>query len=203
MLNNYDNLGSGCSTAVEHTPCFRQVVGSNPTGCWAFSLLISSASFIRSFIEVQHYFKNAMQLEAKIICTDGAKKVVYKKNFASCKECPTPFRSLWYSTTAILLDLQDLPGLSRGLLQPVHQRAHGGPQLNYWTRNGHQLGWPLSLVIPVSRLRKVSLSAWLVTGLGLFWDSLWLWASPVCTLAIDPHTPSSFTIGVFTSLWRI
>ena len=120
-----------------------------------------------------------------------------------CMGRAIPFRSLWCSTSGILLVLQDLPGLSRGLLQPVHQRAHGGPQLNYWTRNGHQLGWPLSLVIPVSRLRKVSLSAWLVTGLGLFWDSLWLWASPVCTLAVDPHTPSSFTSGFFTSLWRI
>ena len=29
-------LGSGCSTAVEHTPHDSEVVGSNPTGCWAF-----------------------------------------------------------------------------------------------------------------------------------------------------------------------
>ena len=26
-------------TAVEHTPRCREVVGSNPAGCWAFSLL--------------------------------------------------------------------------------------------------------------------------------------------------------------------
>ena len=27
---------SGCSTAVEHTPRDREVVGLNPAGCWAF-----------------------------------------------------------------------------------------------------------------------------------------------------------------------
>ena len=49
-------LGSGCSTVVEHMPCDREVMGSNPAGCWAFSLLylISSASLIRSHMEVQH-----------------------------------------------------------------------------------------------------------------------------------------------------
>ena len=29
-------LGSGCSTVVEHTPRGREVVGSNSAGCWAF-----------------------------------------------------------------------------------------------------------------------------------------------------------------------
>ena len=48
-------LGSGCSTAVEHMACDREVMGSNPTGCWAFSLLylISGVSLIRSLVEVQ------------------------------------------------------------------------------------------------------------------------------------------------------
>ena len=31
-------LGNGCSTAVERTPQNREVVGLNPTGCWAFFL---------------------------------------------------------------------------------------------------------------------------------------------------------------------
>ena len=31
--------GSGCSTGVERTPHDREVVGSNPTRCWAFYLL--------------------------------------------------------------------------------------------------------------------------------------------------------------------
>ena len=50
-------LGSGCSTVVEHMPCDREVMGLNTAGCWTFSLLylISSASFIRSLMEVQHY----------------------------------------------------------------------------------------------------------------------------------------------------
>ena len=30
------SMGSGCITAVEHTPHDREVVGSNPAGCWAF-----------------------------------------------------------------------------------------------------------------------------------------------------------------------
>ena len=34
--------GSGCSTAVEHTPRNREVVGSNPVGSWAFSSFLSS-----------------------------------------------------------------------------------------------------------------------------------------------------------------
>ena len=29
-------LGSGCGTALEHTPHERKVMGSNPTRCWAF-----------------------------------------------------------------------------------------------------------------------------------------------------------------------
>ena len=33
--------GSGCSTALEHTPRIREVVGSNPAGCGAFFLLFS------------------------------------------------------------------------------------------------------------------------------------------------------------------
>ena len=50
-------LGSGCSTVVEDTPRDREIVGLNPAGCGAFSLLylISSASLIRSLVEVQHY----------------------------------------------------------------------------------------------------------------------------------------------------
>ena len=51
-------FGSGCSTVVEHRPHKREVVGSNPAGCRAFSLLypISSASLIRSLMEIQHYW---------------------------------------------------------------------------------------------------------------------------------------------------
>ena len=50
-------LGSGCSIVVEHMHCVREVMGSNPAGCWAFSLLylICSVTFIRSHMEVQHY----------------------------------------------------------------------------------------------------------------------------------------------------
>ena len=59
-------LGSGCSTAVEHTLRDREVVGSNHTRCWAFfsslsfsvsvSLSISDVSLIRSLTEVHYYW---------------------------------------------------------------------------------------------------------------------------------------------------
>ena len=44
------NTNKTLSRAVEHTPRGREVVGSNPTRCWAFPLLylISRASLIRS-----------------------------------------------------------------------------------------------------------------------------------------------------------
>ena len=61
--------GRRCSTAVEHTPGGREVVGSNPAGSWGFPsllYLISGASLIRPFTS---YFLIkiclAMQLEAK------------------------------------------------------------------------------------------------------------------------------------------
>ena len=49
--------GIGCCTAVEHVSRDREIMGSNPFGCWAFSLLylISSVSIIRFHMEVQHY----------------------------------------------------------------------------------------------------------------------------------------------------
>ena len=48
------NPGTGCSTAVEPTPHERELVGSNPAWCWAFSLLYSirSVSLIRSLVVV-------------------------------------------------------------------------------------------------------------------------------------------------------
>ena len=48
-LELYLSHCSGRSTAVEHTPRNREVVGSNPAGCWAFSLIypLSSASLIQ------------------------------------------------------------------------------------------------------------------------------------------------------------
>ena len=55
------NLGSGCSTVVEHTPRYREVVGLNPAWRWAFfyslsfsvlSLSISGVSLIRALREV-------------------------------------------------------------------------------------------------------------------------------------------------------
>ena len=41
-MNHYNVLGSGssCSTAIEHMPRDREVVGSNPDGCWAFFSLL-------------------------------------------------------------------------------------------------------------------------------------------------------------------
>ena len=38
------SLGSGCSTAVGHTPYDNEVVGSNPAGCWVFSYLLNPIS---------------------------------------------------------------------------------------------------------------------------------------------------------------
>ena len=48
-----DQLSSGCSTAVEHTPHDREVVGSNPAGYWAFSSLFYLISRV-SLIQVPH-----------------------------------------------------------------------------------------------------------------------------------------------------
>ena len=33
------SLGSSCSTAIEHMLHDREVMGSNPVGCWVFSSL--------------------------------------------------------------------------------------------------------------------------------------------------------------------
>ena len=60
QITNFRPGGSGCGTAVEHTPRDKEVVGSNHAGLQLFffsSLLytISSVSLIRSFMEVQHY----------------------------------------------------------------------------------------------------------------------------------------------------
>ena len=38
LIKTWIALGSGCSTAVERMPRNREVVGSNPAGCWAFFL---------------------------------------------------------------------------------------------------------------------------------------------------------------------
>ena len=75
--------GSGCSTAVEHMPRDREVMSSNPTGCWAFSFLclISSAFLIWSLMQVQHYWLSFKMLshaawgKASFICTDWAKNI--------------------------------------------------------------------------------------------------------------------------------
>ena len=44
-LKNVFALGSGCSTAVEHTPRNLEVVGSIYAGCWAFFSSFSSFNF--------------------------------------------------------------------------------------------------------------------------------------------------------------
>ena len=62
--------GSGCSTAVDHTPRDREVLGSNPAECRNFSSIlypINVASLIRSLTEVLHYcftFKNMLNRAA-------------------------------------------------------------------------------------------------------------------------------------------
>ena len=90
-----EEQGSGCSTAVEHTPQDREVVGSNTAGWRLFSLLhlslylplsVSGVSLIRSLAEVQHYWfswKKCMPSsagwgKASLIRSDWAKK---EKNF--------------------------------------------------------------------------------------------------------------------------
>ena len=50
--------GSGSSTAVEHTPQHREVMGSNTAGCWAF-FIFSIPSVVRPYFssleEVEHF----------------------------------------------------------------------------------------------------------------------------------------------------
>ena len=56
LINIFADLRTTCSSAVEQTPCDREVMGLKPTGCWAFSFSsFSSVSLIRSLMEVQHY----------------------------------------------------------------------------------------------------------------------------------------------------
>ena len=62
MLSNKNNLthiGSGCSAAVEHSPRNFEVVGSNPAGHWAFSLLLYFLAFYLrvSFIKEVHLYE--------------------------------------------------------------------------------------------------------------------------------------------------
>ena len=42
FITNIKREWERCSTAVEHMPHNREIVGSIPTGCWAFFLLLSS-----------------------------------------------------------------------------------------------------------------------------------------------------------------
>ena len=46
---NVGGLGNGCSTAAERMPCNLEAVGSNPAGCWAFSLLLLLPTFLRQW----------------------------------------------------------------------------------------------------------------------------------------------------------
>ena len=61
-------MGSSCSTAVEHTPCDREVMGSYPAGCRGFRLF----SFFSVYLSLSFsggLEKNvclAVQLEAKL-----------------------------------------------------------------------------------------------------------------------------------------
>ena len=60
--------GSGYSTAVEHTPLDREVMGLIPAGYWAFSHLyaISSVSLNRSLEMVHHYCFFYFKMKAKL-----------------------------------------------------------------------------------------------------------------------------------------
>ena len=48
-------MGSGCSTVVVHMPCDREVVGSNPPGCWAFLSLLYLVSTVSLYWPVFNY----------------------------------------------------------------------------------------------------------------------------------------------------
>ena len=56
-------MGSGCSRVVEDTPCYREVMGLNPTGCLAFfcslsyQLCILNAGPFRLVISVRAVFR--------------------------------------------------------------------------------------------------------------------------------------------------
>ena len=46
QTHDFSVLGSGCSTGVEHTPRDREVMGSNPAGCWAFFSTLSFSEYL-------------------------------------------------------------------------------------------------------------------------------------------------------------
>ena len=47
LSNYFFDLGCGCSTAVEHMPRNRVIMGSNPAGCWAFFSSLRRAFLIQ------------------------------------------------------------------------------------------------------------------------------------------------------------
>ena len=77
---------SSCTTAVECTLCYREVVGSNPTGCWAiflFSIHSVVRPSFRSLKEIQNYWfsdKNVLSCarwgQSSLISTEWAKELI-------------------------------------------------------------------------------------------------------------------------------
>ena len=53
-------MGRGCSTAVEHTPHNQEVLGLNPSGCWAFFyfylFLLSFASGVSLIVSLKEVY---------------------------------------------------------------------------------------------------------------------------------------------------
>ena len=50
----FDWMGCGCSTAVEHMPLNKKVMGLNPSGCWAFFSFLSLPTFHHQYSAFSH-----------------------------------------------------------------------------------------------------------------------------------------------------
>ena len=57
MKMNYI-MGSGCSAAVEFKPRNQEIMDSNISGCWAFSLLLLSLSRSPSSVFLNRFLKD-------------------------------------------------------------------------------------------------------------------------------------------------
>ena len=98
-------MGRSCSSAVEHLPRVREVIGSNPAGCWAFvsSLLLCQWCFLKQvpqWCDTSDFpIKNPSSTawgEASLIRMDWAKNLHFQvlQNMVHCADLSNPTKPL-------------------------------------------------------------------------------------------------------------
>ena len=74
-------MGGGCSTAVEPTPRDIEVVGSNPAGCWSFSLLYLISSSLLTLALANLLTKITVQISTS--STNEIITILHKSDFST------------------------------------------------------------------------------------------------------------------------